>query len=50
VSDIKNLIMEKIKDVDYSDYEETWLGKGRGKGKREEKRLPTKSDKERRQQ
>ena len=40
--------MEKIKVVDYSDYEETLFGKGKGKGKRKEKGPPTKSDKERR--
>jgi len=43
VSDIKNLIMEKIKDVDYSHYEKTLLEKDQRKGKRKEKRLPTKS-------
>ena len=44
---IKNLIMEKIKVVDYSDYEETLPGRGKGKGKGKEKGPPTKSDKER---
>ncbi|MCJ7804207.1 peptide chain release factor-like protein [Patescibacteria group bacterium] len=40
--------MEKNKVVDYLDYEETWFGRGRRKGKRKEKGPPTKSDKERR--
>ena len=35
--------MEKIKDVDYSHYEKTLLEKDQRKGKRKEKRLPTKS-------
>jgi len=39
--------MEKIKVVDYSDYEETLPGRGKGKGKGKEKGPPTKSDKER---
>ena len=50
MSDIKKLIMEKIKVVDYLDYEEALFRRGQRKGKRKEKGLPTKSDKEGRQQ
>jgi hypothetical protein len=42
--------MEKIKDVDYLDYEEALSGRGQRKGKRKEKGPPTKSDKEGRKQ
>jgi len=42
--------MEKIKDDDYSNYEETLFEKGQRKGKGKKKGPPTKSDKERRRQ